>query len=401
MQNAISYIQTADGFIGQMTKVLSRMSELVILAKDVTKNSADVSLYAREFEALQDQLRQTIGGSSDEIGGPGVESPLGQFNGIEMFGVPTATGIGASDPLRVAIDGDGYFIVEDSPGEYFATREGEFRVDENGRLIGARGLKVVGVTGIGTLSTSPGVGGIQAAIQVATPPAGAALEAITIAANGELTEHYSNGTSAMTARVQIQDFNQAGLLSDIGGGVFSGVDIADPKTPYPTTMPVWSGPVEMRIDGWNIPGTNGLGSLQKVPPGMNVTIGQAEGQTMNIAQIDLRSGAMGEIIRQDSSETWALNLADSDAIASITNAIQHLAQQRASLGASQSRLEVASSSLGIESENLASSISRIRDADVAEESTQYAKYNILVQSGAAMLAQANQTPRSVLKLLQK
>ena len=44
--------------------------------------------------------------------------------------------------------------------------------------------------------------------------------------------------------------------------------------------------------------------------------------------------------------------------------------------------------------------SRIRDVDVAEESTQFARYNILVQSGTAMLAQANQSPQSVLRLLQ-
>ncbi|HWL14837.1 MAG TPA: flagellin [Opitutus sp.] len=56
--------------------------------------------------------------------------------------------------------------------------------------------------------------------------------------------------------------------------------------------------------------------------------------------------------------------------------------------------------MSVEYENLASAISRIRDVDVAKESTQYAKYNILVQSGTAMLAQANQSPQSVLKLLQ-
>ena len=49
--------------------------------------------------------------------------------------------------------------------------------------------------------------------------------------------------------------------------------------------------------------------------------------------------------------------------------------------------------------NLAAN-SRIRDVDVAEESTQYARYNILVQSGTAMLAQANQLPQSVLRFLQ-
>ena len=80
---------------------------------------------------------------------------------------------------------------------------------------------------------------------------------------------------------------------------------------------------------------------------------------------------------------------------------QQVATERASLGASQSRLELAASTLQIEYENLEAAISRIRDVDVAEESTQYAKYNILVQSGTAMLAQANQTPKAVLQLLQQ
>ena len=48
VQNAISYVQTADGFMSGMTKILSRMSELAILATDVTKNASDIDLYQQE-----------------------------------------------------------------------------------------------------------------------------------------------------------------------------------------------------------------------------------------------------------------------------------------------------------------------------------------------------------------
>jgi flagellin len=133
---------------------------------------------------------------------------------------------------------------------------------------------------------------------------------------------------------------------------------------------------------------------------LSVTIGQAVGQNMVIEESNLRTGAMLEIIQQDAAGAYTLESADSDAIQKITDAIQHIAQQRASLGAAQSRLELASTTLDIEFENLSSAISRIRDVDVAEESTNYARYNILVQSGTAMLTQANQMPNSVLKLLQ-
>jgi flagellin len=145
---------------------------------------------------------------------------------------------------------------------------------------------------------------------------------------------------------------------------------------------------------------NGITLFGSSTGGLTVTIGQAVGQDMTIQPSDLRTGAMLNIIQQDSSGVYALNLTDSTAIGDITAAIQHVATERATLGASQSRLELAATTLQVEYENLSSAISRIRDVDVAEESTQYAKYNILVQSGTAMLAQANQTPSSVLKLLQ-
>ena len=224
VQNAVSYVQTADGFMGGMTKILSRMSELAILAKDVTKNVTDVALYQKEFGALQDQLRATIGGTTTEIGGTAdISTPLGAFNGITLFG--------------------------------------------------------------------------------------------------------------------------------------SGA-------------------------------------------GLTVTIGQAVGQDMTIGASNLRDGDSLEIIKQNGVGAYTLTATDADSIAKITAAIQDIATERATLGASQSRLELATTTLQVENENLSAAISRIRDVDVAVESTQYAKYNILVQSGTAMLAQANQSPQSVLKLLQ-
>ena len=66
----------------------------------------------------------------------------------------------------------------------------------------------------------------------------------------------------------------------------------------------------------------------------------------------------------------------------------------------QSRLNFTSEQLVVTKENLSASTSRIKDVDIADESTEYARYNILVQSGTAMLAQANQMPQSVLRLLQ-
>ncbi len=146
---------------------------------------------------------------------------------------------------------------------------------------------------------------------------------------------------------------------------------------------------------------NGITLFGANAAGLTVTIGQAVGQDMTIPESNLRDGAMLDIINQDGTGVYSLSVTDADAIGNITAAIQDIATERASLGASQSRLELAAKTLQVEYENLGAAISRIRDVDVAEESTQYAKYNILVQSGTAMLAQANQTPQSVLRLLQQ
>ena len=87
------------------------------------------------------------------------------------------------------------------------------------------------------------------------------------------------------------------------------------------------------------------------------------------------------------------------ALTSVKDAISLLATNRATVGANVTRLNYTHEQLGVLSDNLSSANSRIKDVDVAEESTQFAKYNILVQAGTAMLAQANSAPQSVLRLL--
>lgn len=83
----------------------------------------------------------------------------------------------------------------------------------------------------------------------------------------------------------------------------------------------------------------------------------------------------------------------------VSTAITKLAEDRATIGANVSRLSKTAETLSVLADNLSAANSRIKDVDVAEESTRFARYNILVQSGTAMLAQANATPNSALRLL--
>lgn len=88
------------------------------------------------------------------------------------------------------------------------------------------------------------------------------------------------------------------------------------------------------------------------------------------------------------------------ALGDIKTAISQLAADRASIGSNIEALTAYSDQLGTLKNNLSAANSRITDVDVAQESTRYAKYNILVQTGTAMLAQANALPQSALRLLQ-
>jgi flagellin len=138
---------------------------------------------------------------------------------------------------------------------------------------------------------------------------------------------------------------------------------------------------------------NGVSLFSTTP--LNVTI-DSEGGTFTMNGIDLSVSQYTTAIAADVSTT--ANAAA--ALTSVRAAITQLATDRATIGAYQSRMNFTSEQLTVSRENLSAASSRIQDVDVAEESTQFARYNILVQSGTAMLAQANQIPQSALRLLQ-
>jgi flagellin len=86
-------------------------------------------------------------------------------------------------------------------------------------------------------------------------------------------------------------------------------------------------------------------------------------------------------------------------IGTIDAALLKVTRQRADLGAYQNRMENVVRGVAVAAENTQAAESRIRDTDMAEEMVDYVKNQILVQSGTAMLAQANLLPQSVLELL--
>jgi flagellin len=138
-----------------------------------------------------------------------------------------------------------------------------------------------------------------------------------------------------------------------------------------------------------------------------VDSGTATGSVINV-DLTAATGALnGLTITGLDSAGLATGTADltttanaTSAIGTLDSALKDVSTVRAKLGAYQNRFEHTINNLNVAVENLSASESRIRDVDMASEMVNFTKNQILSQAGTAMLAQANQAPQSVLKLLQ-
>ncbi len=122
--------------------------------------------------------------------------------------------------------------------------------------------------------------------------------------------------------------------------------------------------------------------------------GFQQGQTLDITGVNARRGALGLNISNVTATSSAVRL-----ISEIDNALASVNTQRATLGAQQNRLEFTINTLAIQEENSAAAESSIRDADIARETINFTRNQILVTSGTAILAQANVVPQTALTLL--
>jgi flagellin len=123
-------------------------------------------------------------------------------------------------------------------------------------------------------------------------------------------------------------------------------------------------------------------------------IGADDGQTLSVSARQLYgSGSTYDVDSALFNFSGTVNLGNLDA------AIENVSEARSTFGSIQNRLEHTLNNLATLQENLQASESRIRDVDMAAEMVTFTKLNILQQAGTSMLAQANQTPQSVLTLL--
>lgn len=137
--------------------------------------------------------------------------------------------------------------------------------------------------------------------------------------------------------------------------------------------------------------------------GIKLQVGANTDQNFTVKLDNMSATALGlKVAGQDGTEQ-SISLSDPEsanmALATVDEALKVVNKNRADVGASMNRMEMAQKGINIASENIAASESRIRDADMAKTITEHVKNQILQQSSVSLLSQANTNSQNVLALL--
>ncbi|EKF49077.1 flagellin [Thermosipho africanus H17ap60334] len=234
----------------------------------------------------------------------------------------------------------------------------------------------------------------------------------------------NGGIIDLTINTLNQNAKEGTYLVEVGQFRGSPTSALDVRITLVTTSSVYStivtsfaqgyvvvGGVTLRWDSTvlSISNYNGLPSGEVIDAAVARIEGKYTGSDYLVFQIGANEGAnmIGGIDAVDSKNlglnTSLIDVTSQDGaervISLIDAAIDKVSGIRSKLGAMQNRLEHTIANLGVSSENLTSSESRIRDADMAKQMMFFTKQQILIQSGMAMLAQANTLPQNILQLL--
>lgn len=380
-QDGISMIQTAEGALDESQSALQRMRELAVQSANDTLTESDreklqseVNALAKEIQRVSDQTEfntkklldgnltdqqlqvganegQTIEFSVDDMGTE--TSALDVAGGGE-----TSETVENFDAVETQLQNNATLTVE-------KVGEGEYELqDEDGAVVGSSG------------------DGVSYNIRSASALATSGSATITLAAKVDDGESFavSGGT-----------VNSGSTISPDISATNNGLEAGD----YEVNG---SGSTATLVDGDG----NQVASFDATQQAFTDT----DGNTVLDFSSEMAGSASLASTVFSGDETITVGGPDitskesaASAITTVDDAIQEISSERSELGALQNRLESTISADNITSENLKAARSRIRDADIAQESVKQTRGNILVQAGTSVLAQANQNPQLALQLL--
>jgi len=345
-QNALSYLQVQDSGLKTVGNILDRMSELRVMAQDITKNAGDIENYSKEFLELQSQLNQI----SRET-----------FNGISLFAKETdRTPLGTG-----AVAGGGGELGSD-------VSDSNLNVNPHEQIGGAQNVAY-------TSNDGTGVSYDKFGRTFFTHPSGQATDGSISLNVVNLQFVLSIGTLDVNQTLDIDlgglhnvdPRDGAGAANTRAGHAIKGLNVTDNMIPVnddATAVPAPTTPGGTAVTGRYTTSTGGATDPDPLTSGIN-----SRGFITTILDVN---------------------------VGQFTEAIERLADMRAENGAEQNRVMNSINLLQTNVTNLEAAHGRIMDADIALESTRFARQNVLVQASASMTAQANQLTNIALTLLQ-
>ena len=415
-ESSVSMVQTAEGALGEVNNMLVAMRSLAIHAANEGANDA-VMLEADQLEissmvsAIDRIAKTTQFGAKKLLDGSNGVSGTAIGDGLEFISATTATQSSSEKGYTVAI----------------------LKEAEAASMVGAAALTDVIVKAGETLSiTEGGKNAIYMSKETDTvesavrnfaneaKKAGLAVdidhqEGILRIQHKNKGADYSFEVSSSTAGVLSEQAesltsvnNGQDIVGTINGEAMVGKD--DVMTGLVGSSTTEGLVVRFRgtQDGQKVPENTPVGTVTVAQNALTFQIGGNAGQTVNIALQNLASDQVGRGV--DNLSGFAslsdINVKSSqgaqDSLSLIDKAINDVTGARAKLGSFQKNtLETNISTLRTTMENMVAAESTVRDTDMAMELANYTRNNLLAQSAAAMLAQANQLPSKVFSLMEE
>jgi flagellin len=414
-QAGINVVQTADGALNEVSTILQTINTLAVQsantsATDSTAQAADQAEVTQALESIANIAQTTVYGNNQllvngtastvnytfQVGADNTSSSQVAFQltalNLANLGLVTdalaltpGNGIGSATATGLAV-GSAYT---------FTTSAGTGAAVNSGTMQGYSGSFVTGTSAVTfTLAVNGGT-----AVTV-TFAAGTTFTAASVAWN-ITTDVVAAGYAATAVTVTSNNTGGTFSISEAtpGGSVVIGGVAANLTSLGLTATTITGADAALSING---------GATVNLTPAQNTT-GSVVAYAVNGSTINVTlSGPVGAgtlLATANYNNYQDLNLTTfsitgTDAINVITNAIQTVSSMGGTLGAAQNELTDIADNESVMVQNLQSSNAQIQDTDMASQMVMFTQDQTLVQAGVSMLAQANQIPQYVLKLLQ-
>ena len=426
--DGISLAQTAEGAMQESTNILQRIRELSVQSANATNSAADRAALQAEVNQLKSEMNRIANSTTFN----GLKILDGTFVSQQFQVGPNANEtIGVSIASMQADDLGRYYVdaVNSTANQGTGSAVATATAAPANNAIGTQTVTITGAKGVGTVSVTAGDTAFDIAAGItnaaastgvtATAHSTATLSGLTNDGIVSLTLGSGGTTSTVSATVSTTDLSKLATVINDQSGV-TGV-----------TATVSSGTITLtQADGKDIiledfTHTTGGTTLTVTTPDTDTTTlttgttdstrisGQLEfssqdaytvSSSANAAAGSIINGLAGVVTIASFEEVSLIDISDvagaNDALKIVDSALGKIDSQRGDLGALQNRFESTISNLMNVAENLTAARSRIRDADIAQETSVMTQKNILQQAGVSILSQANQTPQLALSLLQ-